>query len=132
MINDIYYDPRDNSINWCTDYMRDFITLLPNESGATVYNTIRALQDVPLKRDTLVIPYTSGKTIPANGWRLGASDVVLVKLPGGYSITHRPSGVQIIGGLYKTRALALDQLPRVVIALKRAKYTIAQFKTLNY
>lgn len=131
-MTDLRYDTRDNSICWSTSNSGEFIQLLPNEDGGAMIGTIKAFAALPLKADAINVPFHGGKTVPVKGWRLGTSDIILVKLPGGYSITHRPTGVQIIAGLYKTRAYALDQLPRVVIALSRARDTIANWQTLNY
>ena len=125
-------DDRLNLICWETANSFDFIDLRPNEDGPVMINTIEAFAALPLKADALVIPCMGGKLKQAKGWRIGTSDITLVKLPGGYSITHRPTGVQITGGLYKTRAQALDQLPRAVIELSRGRDIVANWRTLNF
>lgn len=126
------YDDCFNQICWETSNSSDFIDLRPNEDGPVMIDTIEAFAALPLKADALVIPYTGGKIKSVKGWRIGTSDITLVKLPGGYSITHRPTGVQITGGLYKTRAQALDQLPRAVIELSRGRDIVANWRTLNF
>nr|DAV24636.1 MAG TPA: putative peptide chain release factor domain protein [Caudoviricetes sp.] len=126
------YDARDNTICWETPNSSDFIELRPSENGAAILEAIKALATLPLKADTIVIPYRGIEIKSVKGWRLGGSDITLIKLTSGYSITHRPTGVQIIGGLYKTRAQALDQLPRAVIELSRARNIIANWRTLNF
>lgn len=131
-MENLKYDDRLNLICWETASGSNFIELRPNEDGPVMVNTIEALAALPLKTDALVIPCTGGNLKQVKGWRLGGSDITLVKLPGGYSITHRPTGVQIVGGLYKTRAQALDQLPRAVIELSRARNIIANWRTLNF
>lgn len=131
-MKNLKYDDRLNLICWETASSSDFIELRPNEDGPVMIDTIDAFAALPLKADTLVIPCRGDEIKPVKGWRLGDSDVTLVKLTNGYSITHRPTGVQIIGGLYKTRARALDQLPRAVIELSRARNIIANWCTLNF
>lgn len=131
-MKNLKYDNRLNLICWETANSSDFIELRPNEDGPVMINTIEAFAALPLKTDALVIPCTGGKLKQVKGWRLGESDITLVKLPGGYSITHRPTGVQITGGLYKTRAQALDQLPRAVIELSRGRDIVANWRTLNF
>lgn len=126
------YDARDNTICWDAPNSSDFIELRPSENGAAILEAIKALATLPFKADALKIPCTGGDVKQVRGWRLGGSDITLVKLTSGYSITHRPTGVQIIGGLYKTRAQALDQLPRAVIELSRARNIIANWRTLNF
>lgn len=126
------YDDRLNLICWETPNSNDFIELRPNENGAAILEAIKALATLPFKADALFIPCTGGSLKPVKGWRIGTSDITLVKLPGGYSITHRPTGVQIVGGLYKTRAQALDQLPRAVIELSRGRDIVANWRTLNF
>lgn len=125
-------DARDNTICWETASSSDFIELRPNEDGPVRIDTIEAFAALPLKADALVIPCRGDEIKLVKGWRIGTSDITLVKLTGGYSITHRPTGVQIVGGLYKTRAQALDQLPRAVIELSRARNIIANWRTLNF
>ncbi len=131
-MKNLKYDDRLNLICWETAGSSDFIELRPNEDGPIMIDTIEAFAALPLKADALKIPCTGGKIKPVKGWRLGESDITLVKLTGGYSITHRPTGVQIIGGLYKTRAQALDQLPRAIIELSRARDIIPGWRTLNF
>lgn len=131
-MTDLRYDGRDNSICWETPNSGDFIELQSNENGGVILDSIKALAALPLKADSIRVPFTGGEMKQVKGWRLGTSDITLVKLPNGYSVTHRPTGVQIIAGLYKTRAYALDQLPRAVIALSRARGVIANWQTLNY
>lgn len=131
-MKNLKYDDRLNLICWETPNSSDFIELHPNENGCVMINTINAFAALPLKADTLVIPCNGGETKSVKGWRLGESDITLVKLTGGYSITHRPTGVQIVGGLYKTRAQALDQLPRAVIELSRGRDIVANWRTLNF
>lgn len=131
-MTNLKYDDRLNLICWETTSSSDFIELRPNEDGPVIIDTIDAFAALPFKADTLKIPCTGGNLKQVKGWRLGGSDITLVKLPGGYSITHRPTGVQIVGGLYKTRAQALDQLPRAVIELSRARNIIANWRTLNF
>lgn len=131
-MTNLKYDDRLNLICWETTSSSDFIELRPNEDRPIMIDTIEAFAALPLKADALVIPCTGGKLKQAKGWRIGTSVITLVKLPGGYSITHRPTGVQITGGLYKTRAQALDQLPRAVIELSRARNIIANWRTLNF
>ena len=126
------YDDRLNLICWETPNSNDFIGLRPYEDGPVMIDTIEAFAALPLKADALFIPCTGGSLKPVKGWRIGTSDITLVKLPGGYSITHRPTGVQIVGGLYKTRAQALDQLPRAVIELSRGRDIVANWRTLNF
>lgn len=122
-MKNLKYNDRLNLICWETACSSDFIELRPNEDGPVMIDTIEAFAALPLKADVLVIPCTGGKLKQVKGWRLGESDITFVKLSGGYSITHRPTGVQITCGLYKTRAQALDQLPRAVIELSRgARY----------
>lgn len=131
-MKNLKYDDRLNLICWETACSSDFIELRPNEDGPVMIDTIEALAALPLKADALKIPCTGGDLKQVKGWRLGESDITLVKLTGGYSITHRPTGVQIVVGLYKTRAQALDQLPRAVIKLSRARNIIANWRTLNF
>lgn len=131
-MKNLKYDARDNTICWETINSSDFIELRPNEDGPVMIDTIEAFAALPLKADALVIPCRGDEIKPVKGWRLGESDITLVKLTGGYSITHRPSGAQIVGGLYKTRAQALDQLPRAVTELSRARNIIANWRTLNF
>lgn len=131
-MKNLKYDARDNTICWETASSSDFIELRPNEDGLVMIDTIEAFAALPLKADTLVIPCTGGDVKQVRGWRIGTSDITLIKLPGGYSITHRPTGVQIVGGLYKTRAQALDQLPRAVIELSRGRDIVANWRTLNF
>lgn len=131
-MKNLKYDNRLNLICWETAGSPDFIELRPNEDGPVMINTIEAFTALPLKADVLVIPCMGGKLKQVKGWRIGTSDISLVKLPGGYSITHRPTGVQITGGLYKTRARALDQLPRAVIELSRGRDIVANWRTLNF
>lgn len=130
-MKNLKYDARDNTICWETPNSSDFIELRPSENGAAILEAIKAFATLPLKADILVIPCKGDEIKSVKGWRLGDSDITLIKLPGGYSITHRPTGAQIIGGLYKTRAQALDQLPRAVIELSRARNIIANWRTLN-
>ena len=130
-MKNLKYDDRLNLICWETASSSDFIKLRPYEDGPVIINTIDAFAALPLKADALFIPYRGGEIKSVKGWRLGDSDITLVKLTSGYSITHRPTGAQIIGGLYKTRAQALDQLPRAVIELSRARNIIANWHTLN-
>lgn len=131
-MKNLKYDDRLNLICWETTNSSDFIELRPYEDGPAMIDTIDAFAALPLKADALVIPCRGDEIKPVKGWRLGDSDITLVKLTSGYSITHRPTGVQIIGGLYKTRAQALDQLPRAVIELSRARNIIANWRTLNF
>ncbi len=131
-MKNLKYDDRLNLICWETANSSNFIELRPNEDGSVMIDTIEAFAALPLKADALVIPCTGDKLKQVKGWRIGTSDVTLVKLPGGYSITHRPTGVQITGGLYKTRVQALDQLPRVVITLSRGRDILVSWQTLNY
>ena len=126
------YDARDNTICWETPNSSDFIELRPSENGAVILEAIKALAALPLKADAIVTPCKGDEIKSVKGWRLGDSDITLIKLSGGYSITHRPTGAQIIGGLYKTRAQALDQLPRAVIELSRARGIISGWRTLNF
>lgn len=131
-MKNLKYDDRLNLICWETPNSNDFIELRPNEDGSIIIDTINAFAALPFKADALKIPCTGGNLKQVKGWRIGTSEITLVKLPGGYSITHRPTGVQIIGGLYKTRAQALDQIPRAVIELSRARNIIANWRTLNF
>lgn len=131
-MTNLKYDDRDNTICWETPNSNDFIELRPYEIGPAIINTIEALAALPLKADALVIPCRGDEIKPVKGWRIGTSDITLIKLPGGYSITHRPTGAQIIGGLYKTRAQALDQLPRAVIELSRGRDIVVNWRTLNF
>lgn len=131
-MTNLKYDDRDNTICWETQNSNDFIELHPYEVGPAIINTIEALAALPLKADALVIPCRGDEIKPVKGWRIGTSDITFVKFTGGYSITHRPTGAQIIGGLYKTRAQALDQLPRAVTELSRARNIIANWRTLNF
>lgn len=131
-MTNLKYDDRDNTICWETPNSNDFIELRPNEDGLVMIDTIEALAALPLKADALKIPCTGDDLKQVKGWRLGESDITFVKLTGGYSITHRPTGAQIIGGLYKTRAQALDQLPRAVIELSRGRDIVANWRTLNF
>lgn len=131
-MKNLKYDARDNTICWETANSSDFIELRPSENGAAILEAVKALAALPFKADALKIPCTGGNLKQVSGWRIGTSDITLTKLLGGYSITHRPTGVQIIGGLYKTRAQALDQLPRAVIELSRARNIIANWRTLNF
>lgn len=131
-MTDLRYDERDNTICWETASSSDFIELRPNEDGPVMIDTIEAFAALPLKADALFIPCRGDEIKSVKGWRLGESDITLVKLTGGYSITHRPTGVQIVGGLYKTRAQALDQLPRAVIELSRGRDIVANWRTLNF
>lgn len=131
-MKNLKYDDRLNLICWETANSSDFIELRLNEDGPVMINTIEALAALPLKADALVIPYTGGELKQVRGWRIGTSNITLAKLSGGYSITHRPTGVQIAGGLYKTRAQALDQLPRAVIELSRGRDIVANWRTLNF
>ena len=131
-MKNLKYDDRLNLICWETTSSSDFIELRPYEDGPAMINTIGALAALPLKADTLVIPCKYGEIKSVKGWRLGTSDITLAKLQGGYSITYRPTGVSISGGLYKTRAQALDQLPRAVIELSRACDNIPGWRTLNF
>ena len=131
-MKNLKYDDRLNLICWETPSSSDFIELQPSENGATILEAIKALAALPLKADALVIPCRCDEIKPVKGWRIGTSDITLIKLPGGYSITHRPTGVQITGGLYKTRAQALDQLPRAVIELSRGRDIVANWRTLNF
>lgn len=131
-MKNLKYDDRLNLICWETACSSDFIELRPNEDGPVMIDTIEAFAALPLKADALKIPCTGGDLKQVKGWRLGESDITIVKLTGGYSITHRPTGAQIIGGLYKTRAQALDQLPRAVTELSRARNIIANWRTLNF
>lgn len=131
-MKNLKYDDRLNLICWETASSSDFIKLRPYEDGSIVIDTIEAFAALPLKADALVIPYRGGEIKPVKGWRIGTSDITLVKLPGGYSITHRPTGVSISGGLYKTRAQALDQLPRAIIELSRVRDIIPGWRTLNF
>lgn len=126
------YDDRFNRIYWETANSFNFIELRPNENGLVMLDAINAFAALPLKADALTIPCTGGELKQIKGWRIGTSDITLVKLTGGYSITHRPTGVQITGGLYKTRAQALDQLPRAVIELSRGRDIVANWRTLNF
>nr|DAO52124.1 MAG TPA: hypothetical protein [Caudoviricetes sp.] len=130
-MKNLKYNDRLNLICWETASSSDFIELRPYEDGPVIINTIDAFAALPLKADILVIPCKGDEIKSVKGWRLGDSDITLIKLSGGYSITHRPTGAQIIGGLYKTRAQALDQLPRAVIELSRARNIIANWRTLN-
>lgn len=129
---DIKYDARNNTICWKTAGSYDFIELRPYEDGPAIINTIDAFAALPLKADTIVIPYMGGKLKQVKGWRLGDSNITLVKLSGDYSINHRPTGARILGGSYKTRAQALDQLPRAIIELSRARDIIPGWRTLNF
>lgn len=129
---DLKYDAQNNTICWKTASSYDFIELRMNEDGPTIINTIDAFAVLPLKADALVIPCTGGKLKQVKGWRLGDSNITIVKLSGDYSINHRPTGARILGGLYKTRAQALDQLPRAVIELSRARDIIPGWRTLNF
>lgn len=131
-MKNLKYDDRLNLICWETACSSDFIELRPNENGTTILEAIKALAALPLKADALVIPCRGDEIKPVKGWRIGTSDITLIKFTGGYSITHRPTGAQIIGGLYKTRAQALDQLPRAVTELLRARNIIANWRTLNF
>lgn len=131
-MKNLKYDGRLNLICWETASSSDFIELRPNEDGPVMIDTIEAFAALPLKADALVIPCKGDEIKPVKGWRIGTSDITLIKLPGGYSITHRPTGVQIVGGLYKTRAQALDQLPRAVIELSRGRDIVANWRTLNF
>lgn len=131
-MTNLKYNDYLNLICWETTSSSDFIELRPNEDGPAIINTIDAFAALPLKADALVIPCGGDEIKSVKGWRLGESDITLVKLSGGYSVTHRPTGVQIVGGLYKTRAQALDQLPRAVIELSRARSIIANWRTLNF
>ena len=131
-MKNLKYDDRLNLICWETPSSSDFIELQPSENSATILEAIKALAALPLKADALVIPCRGDEIKPVKGWRIGTSDITLIKLPGGYSITHRPTGVQITGGLYKTRAQALDQLPRAVIELSRGRDIVANWRTLNF
>ena len=131
-MKDLKYDDRLNLICWETASSSDFIELRPNEDGPVMIDTIEAFAALPLKADALVIPCTGGKLKQVKGWRLGDSNITLVRLSGDYSINHRPTGARILGGLYKTRAQALDQLPRAVIELSRARNIIANWRTLNF
>nr|DAI40816.1 MAG TPA: hypothetical protein [Caudoviricetes sp.]DAJ55847.1 MAG TPA: hypothetical protein [Caudoviricetes sp.] len=130
-MKNLKYD-RLNLICWETASSSDFIELRPNEDGPVMIDTIDAFAALPLKADTLVIPCRGDEIKSVKGWRLGESDITLVKLTGGYSITHRPTGVQIVGGLYKTRVQALDQLPRAVTELSRGRDIVANWRTLNF
>lgn len=130
-MKNLKYDDRLNLICWETANSSDFIELRPNEDGPVIIDTIDTFAVLPLKADALFIPCRGDEIKYVKGWRLGDSNITLIKLPGGYSITHRPTGAQIIGGLYKTRAQALDQLPRAVIELSRARNIIANWRTLN-
>lgn len=131
-MKNLKYDARDNTICWETTSSSDFIELRPYEDGPAIINTIDAFAALPLKADTIVIPYMGGKLKQVKGWRLGDSNITLVKLSGDYSINHRPTGARIVGGLYKTRAQALDQLPRAVIELSRGRDIVANWRTLNF
>lgn len=131
-MKNLKYDDRLNLICWETASSSDFIELRPNEDGPVVIDTIEAFAALPLKADTIVVPYTDGDVKQVEGWRLGDSNITLAKLPGGYSITLRPMGVQIVGGLYKTRTQALDQLPRAIIMLSRCQDFIPGWRTLNF
>lgn len=131
-MKNLKYDDRLNLICWETPNSNDFIELRPNEDGPVMIDTIEAFAALPLKADAIVIPCTGDNLKQVKGWRLGDSNITLVKLPSGYSITHRPTGVQIVGGLYKTRAQALDQLPRAVIELSRGRDIVANWRTLNF
>lgn len=131
-MKNLKYDNRLNLICWETAGSSDFIELRPNEDGPVMINTIEAFAALPLKTDALVIPCRGDEIKSVKGWRLGESDITLAKLLGGYSIIHRPTGVQITGGLYKTRAQALDQLPRAVIELSRGRDIVANWRTLNF
>lgn len=131
-MKNLKYNDYLNLICWETPNSSDFIELRPNEDGPVMIDTIEAFAALPLKADAIVIPCTGDNLKQVKGWRLGDSNITLVKLPGGYSITHRPTGAQIIGGLYKTRAQALDQLPRAVIELSRARDIVANWYTLNF
>lgn len=129
---DLKYDAQNNTICWKTASSYDFIELRPYEDGPAIINTIDAFAALTLKADTIVIPYMGGNAKQVKGWRLGDSNITLVKLSGDYSINHRPTGARIIGGLYKTRAQALDQLPRAIIELSRARDIIPGWRTLNF
>lgn len=131
-MKNLKYDDRLNLICWETACSSDFIELRPYEDGLAIINTIDAFAALPLKADTIVIPYMGGNLKQVKGWRLGDSNITLVKLSGGYSINHRPTGARILGGLYKTRAQALDQLPRAIIELSRARDIIPGWRTLNF
>lgn len=131
-MKNLRYDSYDSTICWETSNSGDFIELRPNEDSGVILDTIKALAALPLKADSIRVPFTGGELVSVKGWRLGTSDITLVKLPNGYSVTHRPTGTQIIAGLYKTRAYALDQLPRAVIALSRARDVIANWQTINF
>lgn len=131
-MKNLKYDDRLNLICWETASSSDFIELRPYEDGPAIINTIDAFAALPLKADTIVTPCTGGSLKPVKGWRLGDSDITLVKLSGDYSINHRPTGARILGGLYKTRAQALDQLPRAIIELSRARDIIPGWRTLNF
>nr|DAH21099.1 MAG TPA: hypothetical protein [Caudoviricetes sp.] len=131
-MKNLKYNDHLNLICWETASSSDFIELRPYEDGPVIINTIDAFAALPLKADILVIPCKGDEIKSVKGWRLGGSDITLVKLTSGYSITHRPTGVQIIGGLYKTRAQALGQLPRAVIELSRARGIISGWRTLNF
>ena len=131
-MKNLKYNDRLNLICWETPNSSDFIELRPNEDGPVMINTIEAFAALPLKTDALVIPCGGDEIKSVKGWRNGTTDITLVKLPGRYSNTHRPTGVQITGGLYKTRAQALDQLPRAVIELSRGRDIVANWRTLNF
>lgn len=131
-MKNLKYDDRLNLICWETANSYDFIELRPYENGPVIINTIDAFAALPLKADTIVIPYMGGNVKQVKGWRLGDSIITLVKLSGDYSINHRPTGARILGGLYKTRAQALDQLPRAIIELSRARDIIPGWRTLNF
>lgn len=131
-MKNLKYNDRLNLICWETPNSSNFIELRPSENGAAILEAVKSFAALPFKADALKIPYSGGNLKQVKGWRLGGSDITLVKLTSGYSITHRPTGVQITGGLYKTRAQALDQLPRAVIELSRARNIIANWRTLNF
>ena len=131
-MKNLKYNGRLNLIRWETANSSDFIELRPNEDGPVMIDTIDAFAALPLKADALVIPCRGDEIKPVKGWRLGTSDITFVKLSGGYSITHRPTGLNITGGLYKTRLQAFDQLPRVVVMLARYRDIIQTRTTLNY
>lgn len=131
-MKNLKYDDRLNLICWETASSSDFIELRPNEDGPVIIDTIDAFAALPLKADTIVIPYMGGKLKQVKGWRLGDSNITLVKLSGDYSINHRPTGARILGGLYKARAQALDQLPRAIIELSRARDIIPGWRALNF
>lgn len=131
-MKNLKYDDRLNLICWETANSSDFIELRPYEDGPAIINTIDAFAVLPLKADALFIPCRGDEIKSVKGWRLGDSNITLVKLSGDYSINHRPTGARILGGLYKTRAQALDQLPRAIIELSRARDIISGWRTLNF